>query len=470
MKVLDPIFKADPNDSSVVKMRSLVLREQESQARTQNLQREWDGLKKLISDRAWAEAVSKGEALIQQFPGEHDLTRLVEFARKQQVHTEQESKLRQSIDNVHALMSNAQFAEACGAARAALQLYPDSSELIGLLRQSEAHEKKERVRQLIEQRVREIRFKINAGQLSAAKNLAEETLETMGPDTDVQQLLTSVTVEYQAREKRRIQDKRVDEIRTLINSGKLEEAATTLNTIMVDGSFHALDPRLYQMANEIEAMRRGAASNANTAAIAPRLAQEYVFEGPPPQAAAATPQPAPIADVGASVVTPGATMSMAGVSWQNVLPVVERQLAQYVGPMARVYVKKAATKTGDPDELYRMLAANIERESDREAFLAQRAHMSRLFSSAAAGHAVTSEPSVVAPGAAKPMEFTAEELDRAARLLARHIGPISRVLVKKAAASAQNLQALYQSLADHVQTKADRAKFLHDAGYPEKQQ
>ncbi len=468
MKVLDPIYKSDPNDSSVVKMRALVLREQESQARTQNLQREWDGLKKLVSERAWADAVAKGEALLQQFPGEHDLTRLVEFARKQQVQTDQESRLRANIDEVHMLMANGRFSQACETARTALQAYPDSSELISLLRQSEAREKKEQVRQLIEQRVREIRFKINAGQLSEAKNLAEETLETMGPDTDVQQLLTSVTVEFQARKKRRIQDKRLDQIRTLINSGKLEEAATTLNTVMVDGSFHALDPRLYQMANEIEAMRKGAEA---TAAISPPPAQEYVVEGPPPQAAAASGQQSvPVADIGGTVVTPGTAMSMAGASaWQSVLPVVERQLAQYVGPMARVLVKKAAAKTADPDELYRMLAANLERETDREAFLAHRAHLGRLFATVAPGPALGSEPSVVAaPGAGKPMDFRPEELERAARLLARHIGPISRVLVKKAAASAHSVPALYHSLADHVQSKADREKFLHDAGFPEK--
>jgi serine/threonine-protein kinase len=170
------------------------------------------------------------------------------------------------------------------------------------------------------------------------------------------------------------------------------------------------------------------------------------------------------------MIAPGATMSMAGtVAWQSVLPIVERQLAQYVGPMARVYVKKAAAKTSDPEELYRILAANLERESDREAFLKQRANVGRLFATAAPAHSGASEPSMVVPAGSKPMEFSHDELDRAARLLARHIGPISRVLVKKAAASANSLPAFYQSLAAHVQTKADRAKFLRDAGHPEQQ-
>jgi serine/threonine-protein kinase len=58
-------------------------------------------------------------------------------------------------------------------------------------------------------------------------------------------------------------------------------------------------------------------------------------------------------------------------------------------------------------------------------------------------------------------------MERASRLLARHIGPISRVLVKKAAPRADSKNALYHLLAEHVQNKTDRARFLRDAGYPE---
>jgi len=35
-----------------------------------------------------------------------------------------------------------------------------------------------------------------------------------------------------------------------------------------------------------------------------------------------------------------------------------------------ILVKKAACKTSDPEELYTLLAKNLEQESDRRAFLA----------------------------------------------------------------------------------------------------
>jgi serine/threonine-protein kinase len=48
----------------------------------------------------------------------------------------------------------------------------------------------------------------------------------------------------------------------------------------------------------------------------------------------------------------------------------ETVLAGFLGPVARVIVRRAAHRTSDPTELYRMLAAEIEGESRRTAFLA----------------------------------------------------------------------------------------------------
>jgi hypothetical protein len=221
ISLLDPLLAAEPNDSAVLKMRALVQREQDKQTKSQNLQREWENLKKLVSDKAWSEVVGRGEELLRAFPGQTDLTRLVEFARKQQAQSEQETRLRTSVEEVQGLLHAFRFADACAAARAGLELFPDNEELAALLRDAEAREKKEMVRQMIEQRVRDIRFKINAGELSAAKNLAKETLDTYGDDTDVRQLLASAEVEREARNKRREQDRQLDNIRTLIRSGKL---------------------------------------------------------------------------------------------------------------------------------------------------------------------------------------------------------------------------------------------------------
>jgi serine/threonine protein kinase len=54
----------------------------------------------------------------------------------------------------------------------------------------------------------------------------------------------------------------------------------------------------------------------------------------------------------------------------EMLATLEKSLASYVGPLARVLIKDAAGKSGDLKELYAQLAAHIDSEEERRAFLA----------------------------------------------------------------------------------------------------
>jgi hypothetical protein len=65
--------------------------------------------------------------------------------------------------------------------------------------------------------------------------------------------------------------------------------------------------------------------------------------------------------------TAGATRS---AFTPEVLATAEKQLASYVGPLARVLIKEAAGKSGNLKELYKHLAAHIDSEDERRAFLA----------------------------------------------------------------------------------------------------
>lgn len=51
---------------------------------------------------------------------------------------------------------------------------------------------------------------------------------------------------------------------------------------------------------------------------------------------------------------------------------VEKQLASYIGPMAKIIVKKAAKKTNTVESLYRLLAEDISSEKERMEFLNKR--------------------------------------------------------------------------------------------------
>jgi eukaryotic-like serine/threonine-protein kinase len=53
----------------------------------------------------------------------------------------------------------------------------------------------------------------------------------------------------------------------------------------------------------------------------------------------------------------------------EVLERAERRLAQYLGPVARVVVRRAAAKARDESELYLLLADDIEDLAERKAFI-----------------------------------------------------------------------------------------------------
>ena len=57
---------------------------------------------------------------------------------------------------------------------------------------------------------------------------------------------------------------------------------------------------------------------------------------------------------------------------KNELSLAEQHLAHYLGPLAKVFVKKTAAQAGNLEELYAMLADHLESESDKKRFLALR--------------------------------------------------------------------------------------------------
>ena len=140
------------------------------------------------------------------------------------------------------------------------------------------------------------------------------------------------------------------------------------------------------------------------------------------------------------------------------LRALEALLAPYVGPMARVLVKKSAKTTTDGLALVRLLAASIPSERDREAFAG--AALEKV--SARARSEAAPDPS--SPGLSrKPIE--AVDIDKAASRLAPYLGPISKVMAKKSAAQASDLKALYQRLAENLADPKQRVEFLKKSGY-----
>src|SRR5258706_11220269 len=73
-----------------------------------------------------------------------------------------------------------------------------------------------------------------------------------------------------------------------------------------------------------------------------------------------------------AVTKPATTQTKAQAQTEltpEVLALAEKRLASYVGPLARVFIKQAAGQSGNIKELYKQLAAHIDEEDERRAFL-----------------------------------------------------------------------------------------------------
>jgi serine/threonine-protein kinase len=141
-------------------------------------------------------------------------------------------------------------------------------------------------------------------------------------------------------------------------------------------------------------------------------------------------------------------------SWDPVLLArVERALAQYAGPMARVIVAQAAQQSATADDLYQVIARGLQTAADRSGFL--RSVGGARIEPTLGQHARTVQTQApptsfvtAAPEAAElvpPAAITAAQT-----VLTFFVGPIARVLVRDAAKQVASRQEFLDRLCAHV--------------------
>jgi serine/threonine protein kinase len=138
---------------------------------------------------------------------------------------------------------------------------------------------------------------------------------------------------------------------------------------------------------------------------------------------------------------------------------VQRELAQHVGPIAPVMVKNAAKKAQNPAELVQLLAADITHNGLRLKFEQRFADPSRPVS--------RSQPTSAGPsGRTSPPSgppFSPEILSRVEAHLSQYLGPVAKVVVRRAALKARDTSELYLMLADDIEDPAEKKAFIRRA-------
>jgi serine/threonine-protein kinase len=128
------------------------------------------------------------------------------------------------------------------------------------------------------------------------------------------------------------------------------------------------------------------------------------------------------------------------------LATLERKLAQHVGPIARILVQNAARQAGTLDELHEVVARAIDHPEQRSRF---RQDLGSSMAGRTAGS--TASRSSVTPAQAQQAEGE----------LIAHLGPIARILVKRALEAATSADDFWQRLSAHIEREPDRQAFLN---------
>jgi serine/threonine-protein kinase len=139
------------------------------------------------------------------------------------------------------------------------------------------------------------------------------------------------------------------------------------------------------------------------------------------------------------------------------LRTVERQLAQYLGPMARVMIRKAASQTRDVSQLYALLSESISDAGGRQRFIDSTPGASTSSRIVATGQTAKTQ--------ALPLDKNF--VDQTTMRLAAYLGPIAKVVVNRAAQKAASQQEFVQLVAGHLGTQ-ERGAFLRDIGFAER--
>jgi serine/threonine-protein kinase len=160
--------------------------------------------------------------------------------------------------------------------------------------------------------------------------------------------------------------------------------------------------------------------------------------------------------------------------WDDtVLNTIERQLARVVGPVAKMLVRRAATQAHDVTELYSLLSNSIDDAELRQRFAAERTIpdagmsgsrpvMATTGSRVSAPHAERSRLTGTSRVATKPLDPSF--VDETTARLAVYLGPIAKIVARKAAQQAKTQQEFVHIVAGQIGTQ-DRRSFLHEVGF-----
>jgi serine/threonine-protein kinase len=170
---------------------------------------------------------------------------------------------------------------------------------------------------------------------------------------------------------------------------------------------------------------------------------------------------------------------------ETTLSTVERNLARFVGPMARLLVRKASTQAHDVTELYTLLATNINDQNERRRFVSSipggstgsvvnTLHTGERSEEVEAHTGRGTVPQTERSGSVgtrsmAPIPLEPAFVQETTQRLLVYLGPIGRVVARRAAEQAKSQQEFVELVAGHIGTQNAVRFCARSASTPEKQ-
>jgi tetratricopeptide (TPR) repeat protein len=326
LAILDKQLETSPNDSSVQRLRERVLEERKEHAKRIRLHHEHLALKKLVSEANYKEAIQRANTLLDEFPGEFELTQLRDFARSQQELAEYNKKLEGKIRDVRALMEKSDFKQAIAEVENALAAFAGNAELLELQKAAAAKKKElddREKKEYIEKQLRAMKVALDHEDFTGAIDLGQKTRVLVGDNKEVTQVMHLAEREKEIRDRNK---EATDQFKTAIfriDEGRFDEAQKILEDVQ---KTHIFDPRVHKLLDAAKEKKPLPASDETRIGIfrpgaeigvPPEAAKEAVKASPMAPGAAASPAdktmvgtPQQIAEAfsGAQVIEPPASV------------------------------------------------------------------------------------------------------------------------------------------------------------------
>lgn len=261
------LLKIFPVDSAVQKLQELVRHEKEEAQRREKRNAGVATLRSLVNSGQFSEAASRGQKLLGEFSEDAELSDLVSFARAEQAQLEQKRKLEETLQSILKKIEAEQFKGAVAAADRALVRFPGDPAIATALEQARRKLEEKENHELLQQRVGEIRARINKGQHTDAVDLARQTLATLGPDDQTSHLMRLAEMELaQKREKQAEQEKQLTAVQTVVQEGRFVDATQILKGAFETQLLSRKDPRVQDLLKKIK-LGKAVAAQAKAAPV-----------------------------------------------------------------------------------------------------------------------------------------------------------------------------------------------------------